>query len=157
MSPVSRTELLREVLAHPDELEPRLVFADWLQQNGEVERGELICIDCKLEDAEPWSDQQVALEKKRTELLRRYGSTWTAPKVVEGKLEFLEAAPGLCGEDLHHASPFVAGTVPPHLFVGCPGNAAHRRTVVPLEGQSGSPLNVVRLRWNKLRRLRNGE
>jgi len=79
MGPVSRTELLREVLAHPDEMEPRLVFADWLQQNGEAERGELICIDCRLEDAEPWSDQQVALEKRRTELLRRYASTWTTP------------------------------------------------------------------------------
>jgi len=79
MTLVSRRELLREVLAHPDQVEPRLVFADWLQQHGEVERGELICIDCALEDAEPWSEQQAALEARRTELLRRHGRTWTAP------------------------------------------------------------------------------
>jgi uncharacterized protein (TIGR02996 family) len=45
-------ELLRTVLENPDEDLPRLVLADWLEENGQGERAEFIRVQCKMA-AEP--------------------------------------------------------------------------------------------------------
>jgi uncharacterized protein (TIGR02996 family) len=45
------TALLAAVLAAPDDDAPRLVFADWLEENGEAERAELI--RCQIELTKP--------------------------------------------------------------------------------------------------------
>ena len=43
------TALLAAILANPDEDTPRLVYADWLEENGEPERAEFIRVQCELE------------------------------------------------------------------------------------------------------------
>lgn len=50
--------LLAAILAHPDEDTPRLMYADWLQENGQPERAEFIRIQCAPdadEAAEEWA------------------------------------------------------------------------------------------------------
>ena len=54
--------LLRAILAEPDEDTPRLMYADWLQENGEPERAEYIRVQVQLArqyrafcpDGHPW-------------------------------------------------------------------------------------------------------
>ncbi len=43
-----RAALLRSILAAPDDDAPRLVYADWLDENGEPERAEFIRVQCEL-------------------------------------------------------------------------------------------------------------
>lgn len=45
---IENPELLARVLAAPDDDEPRLVYADWLQENGDEDRGELIVLQCEI-------------------------------------------------------------------------------------------------------------
>lgn len=43
-----RDSFLRAILAAPDDDVPRLIFADWLDENGEPERAEFIRVQCEL-------------------------------------------------------------------------------------------------------------
>lgn len=45
--------LLQEVLEHPEDDLPRLVFADWLAENGELVRAEFIQLQCLLAREQP--------------------------------------------------------------------------------------------------------
>lgn len=42
------TALLRTILARPDDDAPRLVYAEWLEEHGQEERGEFIRVQCEL-------------------------------------------------------------------------------------------------------------
>lgn len=44
-----RDGLLAAILAEPEDDAPRLVFADWLEEHGEVELGEFIRLQCLIE------------------------------------------------------------------------------------------------------------
>ena len=44
----TREGLMAAILAAPDDDLPRLVFADWLEENGEAERAEFIRVQCEL-------------------------------------------------------------------------------------------------------------
>jgi uncharacterized protein (TIGR02996 family) len=46
-----RNAFLRAICEQPADDAPRLVFADWLDENGESERAEFIRVQCKLEEA----------------------------------------------------------------------------------------------------------
>ena len=48
-----RDALYRSILAHPNDDTPRLVYADWLQENGRTEEAEFIRVECRLEASEP--------------------------------------------------------------------------------------------------------
>jgi uncharacterized protein (TIGR02996 family) len=48
----TRAALLAAVLAAPDDDAVRLVFADWLEEHGEEERGEFIRLQCRLAEIE---------------------------------------------------------------------------------------------------------
>ena len=41
--------LLAAVIAHPEDETPRLVYADWLEENGRVERAAFIRVQCRIE------------------------------------------------------------------------------------------------------------
>lgn len=45
---------LRAICAHPSDVTPRLVFADWLDENGEPERAEFIRLQIRIDD---WSNK----------------------------------------------------------------------------------------------------
>ena len=46
--PTTEAAFLADILAHPDDDTPRLIFADWLQENGQELRGEYIRVQCQL-------------------------------------------------------------------------------------------------------------
>ena len=48
-----RESLLRAITANPDEDTPRLALADWLDENGEPERAELVRVQCELSRLPP--------------------------------------------------------------------------------------------------------
>lgn len=87
------TDLLAAVLAAPDDDAPRLVYADWLLEHADRDRGEFIQIQCALGrplvgarglailrdgDAKmPASREE--LEKRETALLKKHHKRWIAP------------------------------------------------------------------------------
>src|SRR5690242_18641709 len=70
--------LLAAILANPDDDTPRLVYADWLQENGDQDRAEFIRLQC-LEVHDPDAEERVA------ELEDRNRSKWLArlPRFAE--------------------------------------------------------------------------
>lgn len=68
---VDRDELLGVIAENPDDHNGWLLYADWLQQRGEV-RGELIALDIALESAA--GPRKAELEAARVELLASYGA-----------------------------------------------------------------------------------
>lgn len=61
--------LYRAIVASPEDDTPRLVYADWLEENGRAEEAEFIRLDCKLSAvglSDPkWSESEHRLEELR--------------------------------------------------------------------------------------------
>jgi uncharacterized protein (TIGR02996 family) len=87
--------LLADVLEHPDEDGPRLVFADWLEDQGDLDRAEFVRVQCELARLEvalahaqagdrpvsgglPLFAQAQALRQRERELLLNSCDAWTA-------------------------------------------------------------------------------
>jgi uncharacterized protein (TIGR02996 family) len=68
--------LYRAILAQPDEDTPRLVYADWLQENGEPERAEFIRAQCRLARANEWDDGYIEDRLRVDRLLREHEAEW---------------------------------------------------------------------------------
>ena len=62
---MNEATLLADVLAAPDDDAPRLVYADYLQERGELLRGELIVVQCERERLER-EDKTTTLEYRRS-------------------------------------------------------------------------------------------
>ncbi|HEY1188922.1 MAG TPA: TIGR02996 domain-containing protein [Gemmata sp.] len=60
--------LLRGIIAHPADDTARLVYADWLQENGRGEEGEFIRTQCRLAAAAPDDPEYPALLERDEEL-----------------------------------------------------------------------------------------
>jgi uncharacterized protein (TIGR02996 family) len=78
-----RDALLAGVLAEPEEDTPRLVYADWLEENDDAERGEFIRIEVELARTPPGTDEaerrRSALHNRRTQLLKKRRQEWLQP------------------------------------------------------------------------------
>ena len=89
--------LLAAILAHPDEDTPRLMYADWLQENGQPERAEFIRIQCA-------PDADEAAEERAAELEERNRAKWLAglPQFSEARWEFRRGFPEYleCSDEL---------------------------------------------------------
>jgi uncharacterized protein (TIGR02996 family) len=70
-----RDALLRAVCENPDDDTPRLVFADWLQENGEEARAEFIRVQVALAGG----TQDPKLEVREQELLDAHREKWEPP------------------------------------------------------------------------------
>lgn len=46
--PDLRAAFLRDICAHPDDDMPRLIFADWLEEQGDLARAEFIRVQCRI-------------------------------------------------------------------------------------------------------------
>lgn len=62
--------LLAAIAAHPDEDTPRLVYADWLQENGDDARAEFIRVQCELATSNGWRPGAMFYEEERYQVLR---------------------------------------------------------------------------------------
>jgi uncharacterized protein (TIGR02996 family) len=74
---------LADIIEHPDEDAPRLIFADWLEEHGEADRAEFIRLqialarECDHLDRPAWS-------RREEELLRAHGKRWAGPLATKG-------------------------------------------------------------------------
>ncbi len=129
--------LLAAILAHPDEDTPRLMYADWLQENGEEERAEFIRLQIK-----PKNDFTDEDDNRLDELLQRNSSMWTVhlPKDSSERWEwhFLRGMP----EELRCDAPaFFEHT--------CELSEAHIRELVLSDASAGWLLKLAQTPWPK--------
>lgn len=82
--------LLAAIWENPHEDTPRLVYADWLQENEQPERAEFIRVQCALAQFDPRDDssQKAELERREQSLWGKHKKVWKA-----GLPKPLQAAP----------------------------------------------------------------
>jgi uncharacterized protein (TIGR02996 family) len=80
---------LEEILAHPDDDTPRLIYADWLQERGSSEglpsatqRGEFIRLQCELEH-ESSSERRQLMAWRIHELLSCHEQAWVDAVIAD--------------------------------------------------------------------------
>jgi uncharacterized protein (TIGR02996 family) len=68
--------LLDDIIANPDDDGPRLVYADWVEEHGQDERGEIIRVQCRLAQLPAGSAEAKRLAKREKQLLKAHGAEW---------------------------------------------------------------------------------
>jgi uncharacterized protein (TIGR02996 family) len=68
--------LLADVLEHPTDDDPRLVYADWLEEHGEPERAEFIRVQCELARTPRGTDRWQELHRRNWQLQFAFRQTW---------------------------------------------------------------------------------
>src|SRR5262245_25134410 len=111
---------LAAICERPEDDTARLVYADWLDDNGDAPRAEFIRTQVRLTSMPPYHPETIDLEEIALDLLAEHRSAWVAhlPEWVrEARLTFRRG--------------FVAGieTTPAHLFQ----HGDRLAQVVPLE------------------------
>jgi len=81
--------LYRAIIAQPEEDTPRLVYADWLQENDRSEEAEFIRIGCWLESSSPDHPEYSEWLARQDEL-----TIWLATHAIAPKLEFPDGLGG---------------------------------------------------------------
>jgi uncharacterized protein (TIGR02996 family) len=71
--------LLRAILDRPDDDHLRLVYADWLEENGQTERAEFIRVQIELSKEEADSPERRALAFRGRKLLDQHQQDWLGP------------------------------------------------------------------------------
>jgi uncharacterized protein (TIGR02996 family) len=73
---------LRDVMEHPDDDAPRLIFADWLQDQPDPvlsARGELVRVQVQRARMSLSEERQAELQAREEELLRQHAAAWLGP------------------------------------------------------------------------------
>ena len=88
-----RESFLRSILDDPEDDAPRLVFADWLEEQGDAEnvaRAEFIRSQIERTKIPPTSPRAKALRKRERELFPQYAAKWRAnlPEWARGHADF---------------------------------------------------------------------
>src|SRR5262245_2461642 len=76
---------LAAIAAEPDEDTPRLIFADWLEEQGQLAHAEFLRIQCRLAQLDEYEPTRYELQDRQDALLRNHGTTWRGhpPEKVE--------------------------------------------------------------------------
>jgi uncharacterized protein (TIGR02996 family) len=69
---------LEAIWREPEEDSPRLIYADWLEEQGDV-RGEFIRLQCELAALPADAAGRPALEARERQLLARHAAEWLGP------------------------------------------------------------------------------
>jgi uncharacterized protein (TIGR02996 family) len=83
---------LSEICDSPEDDAPRLVFADWLEENGEPQRAEFIRLQVRLAKMGEWEPERAELLDREWELLAVYKPRWWG------------GTDSALGQDRYHAS-----------------------------------------------------
>lgn len=67
---------LKAILADPDDDSPRLIYADWLDEQGQPERAEFIRVQCELARLPEGEPRRGELEARERELLTLHQGAW---------------------------------------------------------------------------------
>lgn len=78
------TTLLRAIAEDADPDEPRLVYADWCEEQGDAARAALIRVQLELAPLPSWDARRIALEVQASALIREHEARWLAalPRVA---------------------------------------------------------------------------
>ena len=132
----SELELLLAVLEAPDDDGPRLVYADVLQERGDL-RGEFIPLQCTLARPSARGDPErfQAMRTRESELLTAHGAEWIAQSIPFQSVAlfhrgFIEELMCLPGELLHRGLELVAPVRVLHLWLHRTGDAELGRTLL---------------------------
>ena len=80
-----REAFLADVIEHPEDDAPRLVYADWLEDHGDADRAAFIRLQCELAKLEEWDARRPELERRQKRLLRLYASEWSDGLVKDAR------------------------------------------------------------------------
>ena len=69
---------IQDVVAHPDDDMPRLIYADWLEERGDPQ-GEFIRVQCELASIDPHDPRRADLESRELQLATAHGKRWAGP------------------------------------------------------------------------------
>lgn len=72
------TSFVDEIRASPDDITPRLIYADFLEDAGDP-RGELIRVQCELSLSQPGDPARPALYDRERALLDKFADQWLQP------------------------------------------------------------------------------
>lgn len=76
---------LDDIVSRIDDDTPRLVYADWLMENGQDDRAEFIRVQVELARLPSWDAARVRLRLREQELLKQHGEAWLAElPAIEG-------------------------------------------------------------------------
>lgn len=104
-----RDAFLRAIAETPDDDAPRLIFADWLDDNGEPERAEFIRLQCREARLGPGDPRAGDLHSRAEEILAAHKPAWVPPPAQRqgvytifrrGLLDYL-GGDDMTDEDLH--------------------------------------------------------
>lgn len=76
MSVNEASGFLEQIIAHPDDDTPRLIFADWLEEQGETARAEFIRVQVERATLPAWDARQLHLRLRERALLKQHGGEW---------------------------------------------------------------------------------
>src|SRR5438270_5908894 len=71
--------LWRAVVAAPHDDAPRLVLADWLEENGRPERAEFVRLQCRLARLDEDDPDRAPLERRERQLWQKHRAAWQSP------------------------------------------------------------------------------
>jgi uncharacterized protein (TIGR02996 family) len=83
-----RQAFLDDIIAHPDDDAPRLIFADWLEEHGNPERAEFIRVQIELARVREDDPRGNVLRARENELLDAFGMRWCLSLTGEGVMTF---------------------------------------------------------------------
>ncbi|HYT88994.1 MAG TPA: TIGR02996 domain-containing protein [Gemmataceae bacterium] len=127
MSDTEARGFLAHILAHPDDDMPRLIFADWLEEQGDAARAEFIRVQVERAQLPQWDARQVRLRLRERELIEQHGS--------KGREE-LPKIWGITWDEFRRG--FVA-TATCHSFAALTANASVCWAAAPIE--------AIAVRW----------
>ncbi len=80
---------LADIVENIDDDTPRLVYADWLTENGHDDRAEFIRVQIERARRPAWDAAQVRLRLREQSLLKQNGEKWLAelPAIIGAKWE----------------------------------------------------------------------
>lgn len=92
----TRADLFAHIMAHPDDDDPRLVFADYLEETGELPRAMLIRRQCELARLQPWDRRHREASWEVAALLAQHGPAWRAELPALDGIAWTEFHRGFC-------------------------------------------------------------
>src|SRR4051812_18286256 len=70
---------LKDIIEHPDDDAPRLIYADWLDEHGQTERAEFIRTQIELARLPENGERRATLAAREHDLLMAHTEEWMAP------------------------------------------------------------------------------
>src|SRR5262245_13423738 len=68
--------MLRAIVDSPDDDRPRLLYADWLEEQGDPERADFIRVQCSLASLAESDPRRPELRQREAALLNQFGWVW---------------------------------------------------------------------------------